>query len=190
MASHLDMSWAAPVIGCWRCWSHVAGMLSSAGNIEADLQAGVAGKYSLLWVLFWATAAGYLLQTLSSRLGVTTGSHLAEECRKQYSWPVRYALWINMELAIIGSDIQEVIGSALAIRILSNGAIPLWAGALITGADTFTFLFLERYGLRKLEYLYVGWGEAIGLASGLTMALQVCHLNQHHGGNVWLHLQP
>eukprot|EP00045_Choanoeca_perplexa_P017011 m.238075 g.238075 ORF g.238075 m.238075 type:complete len:546 (-) comp17423_c0_seq5:3929-5566(-) len=124
------------------------------GNIESDLQAGVAGEYSLLWVLFWATAAGYLLQTLASRLGVTTGIHLAEECRKQYSWPIRYTLWINMELAIIGSDIQEVIGSALAIRILSNGAIPLWAGALITGADTFTFLFLERYGLRKLEYLF------------------------------------
>ncbi|EDQ84376.1 uncharacterized protein MONBRDRAFT_30285 [Monosiga brevicollis MX1] len=124
------------------------------GNIESDLQAGVAGRYSLLWVLLWATIAGYLLQTLASRLGVTTGRHLAEECRKQYSPPVRYALWIMMELAIIGSDCQEVIGSALAIRILSNGIIPLWGGALITGLDTFSFLFLEKYGLRKLEYLF------------------------------------
>lgn len=59
-----------------------------------------------------------------------------------------------MELAVITSDIQEVIGSALAIGILSNGKIPLWGGALITGIDTFTFLLLERYGLRKLEALF------------------------------------
>ena len=29
--------------------------------------------------------------------------------------------------------------------------IPLWEGCLITGIDTFTFLFLESYGLRYLE---------------------------------------
>ena len=28
------------------------------GNIESDLQAGAVGKYSLLWVLLWATVAG------------------------------------------------------------------------------------------------------------------------------------
>ncbi|WAR27821.1 NRAM2-like protein [Mya arenaria] len=32
--------------------------------------------------------------------------------------------------------------------------IPIWAGVLITGADTFTFLFLENYGLRKLEAFF------------------------------------
>ncbi|EFA85430.1 solute carrier family 11 member 1 [Heterostelium album PN500] len=58
------------------------------------------------------------------------------------------------ELAIIGSDIQEVIGTAIAINILSNGVIPLWAGVLITAVDTFTFLFLENYGIRKLEAFF------------------------------------
>jgi NRAMP (natural resistance-associated macrophage protein)-like metal ion transporter len=32
--------------------------------------------------------------------------------------------------------------------------IPLWAGVLITIADTFTFLFLDKYGLRKLEAFF------------------------------------
>eukprot|EP00043_Microstomoeca_roanoka_P025224 m.8013 g.8013 ORF g.8013 m.8013 type:complete len:571 (-) comp5353_c0_seq1:88-1800(-) len=124
------------------------------GNLESDLQAGAIGGYSLLWALFWATFFGYIFQTLTSRLGVVTGAHLAEMCRKQYTKPVRLSIWIMMELAIIGSDIQEVIGSAIAIRILSNGKIPLWAGSLITGIDTFSFLFLEQYGFRKLEYVF------------------------------------
>lgn len=32
--------------------------------------------------------------------------------------------------------------------------IPLWGGVLITIADTFTFLALDRYGLRKLEAFF------------------------------------
>ncbi|XP_030921473.1 natural resistance-associated macrophage protein 2-like [Geospiza fortis] len=59
-----------------------------------------------------------------------------------------------VELAIIGSDMQEVIGSAIAINLLSVGRIPLWGGVLITIADTFVFLFLDKYGLRKLEAFF------------------------------------
>ena len=57
-------------------------------------------------------------------------------------------------MAIIGSDIQEVIGSATAMKLLSDNVIPLWAGVLITGLDTFTFLFLEMYNLRNLEAFF------------------------------------
>ena len=59
-----------------------------------------------------------------------------------------------VEIAIIGSDMQEVIGTAIAIYIISLKTIPLWAGCLITIFDTFTFLLLDRYGLRKLEYFF------------------------------------
>ena len=59
-----------------------------------------------------------------------------------------------VEIAIIGSDMQEVIGTAIAFYILTNKAIPLWAGVLITVLDTFTFLGLDKYGLRKLELFF------------------------------------
>ena len=45
-------------------------------------------------------------QLLSAKLGVVTGQHLAQVCRAQYPRAPRYLLWIAMELAIIGSDIQ------------------------------------------------------------------------------------
>lgn len=105
------------------------------GNLEGDLQAGAIAGYSLLWLLFWATAMGLLIQLLSARLGVATGRHLAELCREEYPTWARMLLWIMAELALIGADIQEVIGSAIAIRILSNGFLPLWAGVVITALD-------------------------------------------------------
>ncbi|XP_076381258.1 solute carrier family member malvolio isoform X6 [Megalopta genalis] len=124
------------------------------GNIESDLQSGVAAKYKLLWVLLSATILGLVMQRLSARLGVVTGLHLAEMCYRQYKLVPRLILWIMMEIAIIGSDMQEVIGTAIALSLLTNKAIPIWGGVLITVVDTFTFLLLDKYGLRKLEFFF------------------------------------
>ncbi|XP_010780229.1 natural resistance-associated macrophage protein 2 isoform X1 [Notothenia coriiceps] len=124
------------------------------GNIESDLQSGAKAGYKLLWILLGATIIGLLLQRLAARLGVVTGMHLAEVCNRQYSTVPRVMLWVMVELAIIGSDMQEVIGCAIALNLLSVGRIPLWAGVLITITDTFVFLFLDKYGLRKLEAFF------------------------------------
>jgi len=124
------------------------------GNVESDLQSGTVAEYRLLWVLLWATVLGCMMQRLSARLGTVTGLHLAEVCYRQYPAPPRIALWVCTEVAIIGSDMQEVIGTAIAIYLLSNKTIPLWGGVLITVVDTFTFLGLDKYGLRKLEAFF------------------------------------
>ncbi|KAL6119394.1 slc11a2 [Pungitius sinensis] len=124
------------------------------GNIESDLQSGAKAGFKLLWVLLTATIVGLLLQRLAARLGVVTGMHLAEVCNRQYHAVPRIILWLMVELAIIGSDMQEVIGCAIAFNLLSSGRIPLWGGVLITIIDTFVFLFLDKYGLRKLEAFF------------------------------------
>uniref|UniRef100_UPI0037E8BB79 natural resistance-associated macrophage protein 2-like isoform X2 n=1 Tax=Semicossyphus pulcher TaxID=241346 RepID=UPI0037E8BB79 len=124
------------------------------GNIESDLQSGAKAGFKLLWVLLGATIIGLLLQRLAARLGVVTGMHLAEVCNRQYHTVPRIILWLMVELAIIGSDMQEVIGCAIAFSLLSSGRIPLWGGVLITIIDTFVFLFLDKYGLRKLEAFF------------------------------------
>ena len=114
------------------------------GNVESDLQSGTIAEYRLLWVLLWATVLGLMMQRLAARLGTVTGLHLAEVCYRQYPTGPRIALWLCTEVAIIGSDMQEVIGTAIALYLLSNKAIPLWGGVLITVADTFTFLGLDK----------------------------------------------
>ena len=135
--------------------------------------------FHILRVLMWATLMGLLVQRLAARLGVVTGHHLAELCYQKYKKIPRILLWISkfglvitnqsifsilcliifsshlvIEIAIIGSDMQEVIGTAIALYLLSNKAIPLWGGVLITVLDTFTFLGLDKYGLRKLELFF------------------------------------
>nr|XP_061813469.1 natural resistance-associated macrophage protein 2-like isoform X1 [Nerophis lumbriciformis] len=141
------------------------------GNIESDLQSGAKAGFKLLWVLLGATVIGLLLQRLAARLGVVTGMHLAEVCNRQYSTVPRIILWIMVELAIIGSDMQEVIGCAIALNLLSVGRIPLWAGVLITITDTFVFLFLDKYGLRKLEAFFGFLITVMAIAFGYEYVL-------------------
>lgn len=105
------------------------------GNIEGDLQAGAVAGYSLLWLLLWATLMGLLMQLLSARIGVATGRHLAEICRNEYPSWARILLWFMAEVALIGADIQEVIGSAIALQILTRGFLPIWVGVIITAFD-------------------------------------------------------
>ena len=124
------------------------------GNIQSDLQSGAVAGYKLLWLLMVSTFLGLLLQRLSARLGVVSGKNLAEVCQEKLPRFPRIVLWLMIEIAIIGSDMQEVIGTAIAFYLLSLKHIPLWAGVLITICDTFFFLFLDKYGLRKLELFF------------------------------------
>ena len=88
--------------------------------MESDLQSGTVVEYRLLWVLMWATLLGLMMQRLAARLGTVTGLHLAEVCYAKYPKVVRLGLWLCTEVAIIGSDMQEVIGTAIALYLLSN----------------------------------------------------------------------
>ncbi|KAL3316713.1 hypothetical protein Ciccas_004635 [Cichlidogyrus casuarinus] len=141
------------------------------GNIESDLQSGAIAGYQLLWLLLLATIMGLFMQILAARLGVVSGRHLAELCYDYYPRPMRIILWIMIEIAIIGSDMQEVIGTAIAINLLSVGRIPLWGGVLITIVDTLTFLCIDKYGLRRLEFFFAFLITIMGFSFGYEYAV-------------------
>lgn len=121
------------------------------GNFQTDLQAGAQYKYGLLWIILLASCAALIIQSLAANLGVVTGKHLAEHCRKEYPKVPNFILWVLAEVAIVACDIPEVIGTAFALNMLFN--VPLWCGVLITGVSTLILLLLQQYGVRKLEIL-------------------------------------
>ncbi|UMM42164.1 hypothetical protein L5515_018100 [Caenorhabditis briggsae] len=79
---------------------------------------------------------------------------MAEVAFQFYPKFPRIVLWLMIEIAIVCSDMQEVIGTAIAIFLLSKGLVPLYVGVFITILDTFTFLLIDRYGVRKLELIF------------------------------------
>ena len=119
------------------------------GNWATDLAGGARFGYSLLAVILISNLMAVLLQALSARLGIASGRDLAQACRDHYSRPVNLVLWIACELAIIACDLAEVIGTAIALKLLFG--LPLLAGALLTALDAFLVLLLMNRGFRALE---------------------------------------
>ncbi|MEO5938571.1 MAG: Nramp family divalent metal transporter [Sphingomonas sp.] len=119
------------------------------GNWATDLAGGSAFGYTLLAVVLLSSLMAILLQTLSARLGIAAGLDLAQACRQRYSRPVSAVLWLLCELAIIACDLAEVLGTAIALKLLFG--LPLLAGVLITAFDVMLLLALQRFGFRKLE---------------------------------------
>src|SRR3954471_21623224 len=123
------------------------------GNWATDLAGGSKFGYTLLTVIMLSNLMAILLQALAARLGIVTGRDLAQACRDAYPKPVGIALWIACELAIIACDLAEVIGTAIALKLLFG--IPLIGGALIAALDAFLLLFLMNRGFRFLEAFIV-----------------------------------
>jgi len=124
------------------------------GNWATDLEGGARFGYRLLWVLVLSNAMAILLQTLAARLGIVGGRDLAQACREYYSRPICNALWVLCEIAIAACDLAEVLGAAIALRLLFG--LPLLAGVLLTALDVVFVLWLSRYGIRLIEALVLG----------------------------------
>ena len=119
------------------------------GNWATDLAGGSKFGYTLLSVILLSNLMAILLQALAARLGIVTDRDLAQACRASYSRPVNFLLWLACEAAIIACDLAEVIGTAIALKLLFG--IPLIGGALITALDAFLLLLLMNRGFRFLE---------------------------------------
>ena len=133
------------------------------GNWGTDLAGGAKYGYALLWVILASNLMAILLQILCARLGLVTGKDLAQSCRDYYKKPAAIVLWILCEIAIIACDLAEVIGSAVAINLLSGGRISLMVGVLITGFDVLLLLGMGHFGFRKIEAIVVTLVATIGL---------------------------
>lgn len=119
------------------------------GNWITSIQGGSQFGYTLLSVILLSNLIAMLLQGMCAKLGIVTGMDLAQATRKATSKPIAIVLWILTELAIMATDIAEVIGGAIALQLLFH--IPLLVGVLITTFDVLLLLLLTRVGFRKIE---------------------------------------
>lgn len=54
------------------------------GNLAGDMEAGLVGRYSLLWVLLLSTGLGYCFQMKAMKVGLVSGNDLAQLCRMYF----------------------------------------------------------------------------------------------------------
>jgi len=138
------------------------------GNWATDIAGGSQFGYSLLCVILLSNFMAILLQALAARLGLATDRDLAQACREHYPRAVNLVLWLAYEAAIIACDLAEVIGTAIALKLLFH--IPLIYGVLITALDTFLLLLLLNKGFRFLEAFVIALLIVIAVCFGIQIA--------------------
>jgi manganese transport protein len=124
------------------------------GNFATNFTAGAAFGYQLAWVVVAANLMAMLVQSLSAKLGLVTGRDLPQLCRDRLPRPVTLGLWAQAELVAMATDLAEIIGGALALKLLFG--LPLPVGGLITCAVAFAVLHLHERGVRRFEAAIAG----------------------------------
>lgn len=119
------------------------------GNWATSIAGGAQFGYALLFVALLSNIMAIVLQSLCARLAIGAGRDLAQACRDAFPRPVSAVLWLFAEIAIIATDIAEVVGTAIGLNLLFG--VPLELGVIITALDVFLILWLQKLGFRWIE---------------------------------------
>jgi manganese transport protein len=111
------------------------------GNVAANLTAGARYGYLLLWVLIAANLIAVLVQYQSAKVGLVTGSSLAELLGERLKTGPRRAYWLQAEFVAAATDIAEIIGGAIALYLLFG--VPLVWGGVIVGVASMILLTIQ-----------------------------------------------
>ncbi|AKK29264.1 Nramp family divalent metal transporter [Mycobacterium sp. EPa45] len=138
------------------------------GNVAANISAGAQFGFLLVWVIVMANVMAGLVQYLSAKLGLVTGRSLPEAVRDHTRTPTRIGYWLQAELVAIATDLAEVVGGAIALRLLFG--LPFLLGGAITGVVSLILLAVQdRRGQQVFERVITGllMVIAIGFLSSL-----------------------
>ncbi|EPI00822.1 metal ion transporter, metal ion transporter family [Enterococcus faecalis 13-SD-W-01] len=123
------------------------------GNWSTSITGGQNFQYMLMSVILMSSLIAMLLQYMAAKLGIVSQMDLAQAIRARTSKALGIVLWILTELAIMATDIAEVIGAAIALYLLFG--IPLVYAVFITVFDVLLLLLLTKVGFRKIEAIVV-----------------------------------
>ncbi|MBF7121638.1 Nramp family divalent metal transporter [Pediococcus pentosaceus] len=123
------------------------------GNWSTSITGGQNFQYMLMSIILISSLIAMLLQYMAAKLGIVSQMDLAQAIRARTSKSLGIVLWILTELAIMATDIAEVIGAAIALYLLFH--IPLAIAVFITVLDVLLLLLLTKIGFRKIEAIVV-----------------------------------
>ena len=134
------------------------------GNFATNFAAGAEHGYLLLWVVALASLIAILVQYVTSKLGLATGSSLPELCHARFSRRVNVALWLQGEVVAMATDLAEFTGAAVGLNLLFG--MPLLAAGGVTACVAFAILALDRHGYRRFELVVMSLLALVGLGFG------------------------
>ena len=130
------------------------------GNWASNLAAGATYGYSLLWMVTLSTIMLILLQHNVAHLGIATGLCLSEAAAIHIKPRFSKILISSAMLASISTSLAEILGGAIALKMLFD--IPIRAGAILVTIFVAIMLYTNSY--RIIEKWIIAFVSVIGLS--------------------------
>ena len=134
------------------------------GNFATNFAAGVDYGYGLAWAIVAASVAAVLVQYVTSKTGLATGSTLPELCRARFGRRTNRVLWVQAEVVAMATDLAEFVGAAVGLHIVFG--IPLLPAGLITAVVAFAVLALEQQGRGRFVVVVTAMFLAVAACFG------------------------
>lgn len=123
------------------------------GNWGTNIGGGAGFNYDLLWVVWLASGMAMLFQYISGKIGIA-GYSMPELVRLKLKRKLLIGLyWILSELAVLATDMAELLGIVVALKLLFG--IPMLWGAYIAVLDVLILLFLTGKKFRRVEQFFI-----------------------------------
>ncbi|HET8987046.1 MAG TPA: Nramp family divalent metal transporter [Humibacillus sp.] len=119
------------------------------GNFGVNISSGAEYGYTLVWVVVFASCSAMVIQYLAAKLGMATGKSLAEHSSQRYPGVGRVLLWAQAELVVVMTDLAEIVGGAIALKLLFD--MPLMMGAVLVTAFSLVVLGLKVRGRSQFD---------------------------------------
>lgn len=159
------------------------------GNFSTAVAAGSAHKYKLLFSVLVSNLMAAFWQCLCAKLGAVTGQDLAQNCKTHLSYNWNIALYILTELAIIATDIAEVVGTAISLNILFD--IPLALGVVLTVVDVLIVLMAYKpNGSLKLVRWFEMFVSFLVFLTVVCFSIELFSIKFDSVGEVWKGFLP
>lgn len=124
------------------------------GNVAANLTSGAKYGYLLLWVLIIANIFAAIVQYQSAKLGIITGKTLPEILRIKLKPTSRILYWLQAELVAIATDVAEIFGGAIALKLIFGLSLPV-SGIIICIMSMLLLSIQNRKSQRSFEMLII-----------------------------------
>lgn len=159
------------------------------GNYSTAVSAGAFYEYRLLFIVIVSNLFAVVLQVLCAKLGAVTGLNLAENCRKHFPTWLNVILYVLTEIAIIATDLAEVVGTAIALNILFN--LPLPVGVVLTVLDVLVVLMAYNPSGPMKMVRYFEWFVSI-LVAGVVICfgIELIKIKPSNVGDIFLGFLP
>lgn len=141
------------------------------GNFASSI-ASAQFQYKLLFSLVISNIMAGFLQILAGKLGICTGEDLAANSKKYLPAGLNKIIYIFAEIAVIATDVAEIIGTAIAFNIIFN--IPLLGGVLLSIVDMlFVIMAYRPDGPMVLLRIFEGFVSLLVFGTVICFAIEL-----------------